>query len=136
MNRFNIKSTEASYEEITSWFVSRNAEYDIVSVIDVKDWWGGSPTYQVYDIDIADEHVAIEFRLTFDSQQGESFEFSRKSVEDELLSAIQEQMTTLIDEQVTQELLELANNELKVTELMKVYDISNLYPTTIPNITR
>jgi hypothetical protein len=136
MIRFNIKSTEASYEEITSWFVSRNAEFNIVGITDVKDWWHGSPTYQVYDIDIADEHVAIEFRLTFDSQKGESFEHARKSVEDELLNAIQENMTKLIDEQVTQELIALANNELKVTELMKVYDISDMYPTTIPKATK
>lgn len=131
MIRLNIKSTEASIEDISAWFAARNAEFHVI-VTDVKDWWSHTTNYQIYDIDILDEYVAMEFRLTFDSKQGESYEHTRHLFEEMLFRDIQENMTKLIDEQVTQDLLELANTELKISELMKVYDVSDLYPTTIP----
>jgi hypothetical protein len=103
MFKFNITSKETSYGELSSWFVAREAKYEF-SFIDINDWMNNK-SYHLYDITIYDEHVAVEFRLTFGANVGESHRHHAFDLETELAAAMSEDIAKAIDEEIYQELL-------------------------------
>jgi len=125
MFRFNIKSTDANQEEISTWFADRDAKYEI-TVTEVTDWWGAVSKYQVYDIGIDDENVAIEFRLAFDSKHGESYELSHSNIETELQQALSVSIQKEIDKQIIESILSTATIKTSLFNYMYGCDFSNL----------
>jgi len=103
MFKFNITSKETNYGELTLWFAARDAKYEF-AFIDVNDWMHHK-SYQLYDIAIYDEHVAVEFRLTFGANVGESHRHRALDLEAEMTAALSVDLANAIDEEIYQELL-------------------------------
>jgi hypothetical protein len=110
MFKFNITSKETNHGELSAWFVSRDADYEFRYITDVNDWMNGK-SHQIYDITIYDEHVAMEFRLSFGANIGESRRPRATDVEAEIMAVLLADITKDIDEQIVKEILSLYANE-------------------------
>jgi hypothetical protein len=105
MFHFNISSKEVSHSEIAEWFAARDAAFTYTSTY-VKDWIG-KHHYQILEIGIKDENLAIEFRLTFSPKLGESSESKQIKLEEELMAVLTADIAKEIDEAILNDLRNL-----------------------------
>jgi hypothetical protein len=120
MFTFNISTKEISHSEISEWFSARNAVFTMIYVHDVKDWMNNY-SYQIFDIEVPDELVAVEFRLAFDATIGESQYLVQHNIEQELMAILSDKIAKEMDEAFLKEILATTTNYLDTLNLAKLY---------------
>jgi hypothetical protein len=124
MFKFNISTKEVSHFEISEWLAARDAVFTMIYTRDVNEWMNGQ-CYQLYDIEIADDLIAVEFRLAFGANIGESPYLSQYHAEQEIMAVLCADIAKEIDDEICKQLLATATTYLDTIKTAKLYGIDD-----------
>lgn len=91
-----ISGRNITIDDIIEWATARNMDLELLEIDSVD---GGA----WYNVSMADENLALEFKLTFDAMPG-----VKRSFSDELADFMAEEIAKEIDENIIQSILKLS----------------------------
>lgn len=93
MHKLWLKANGLMQEDIEAWFADNNCDQYKIAPVD----WG------FFNVEIADDHVAVQFRLAFDANLGVKI-----SLEEEMIAALSAEIATEIDKEILADLRGMA----------------------------